>query len=60
MASHETDIDRLLRDAAEGKSGAQDALWDRVYDALKHLADRMLRTSPGPTQWEPEALVNET
>ena len=38
-----SDTTQLLREARQGSDGAQDALFERVYEQLKELAHRQLR-----------------
>jgi RNA polymerase sigma factor (TIGR02999 family) len=58
------DITRLLREAEEGRPGADDRLMQAVYEDLRRVAQRHLdgvygRGQPGVTL-EPAALVNES
>jgi len=53
-----SDTTQLLREARQGRDGAQDALFERVYAQLKELAHYQLRRGPGGSLQTTE-LVHE-
>jgi len=64
MQVNEGEITALLEAIYQGRSGAMEALMDRVYADLVRVADRRLKARYGPdlagATLEPAALVNET
>jgi RNA polymerase sigma factor (TIGR02999 family) len=53
------DITRLIADWQRGDRDAEGALFERLYDRLRSIADRLVRLEPANRTLGPTALVHE-